>query len=77
MTTAKDVLAQAYEREVKQRLGDGMRRSYDPMVREPLPSDWLKLIDHLEARRRVTTPSGVLERLCSDLAFASSSPTRF
>ena len=66
---AQQILAQAYERELRreteQRLGDGMRRSYDPMVREPLPSDWLKLIDDLEARRSsgATTAAGVLERL--------------
>ena len=41
---AKDVLAQLYEREqVRQRIGDGLRRSYDSTVCEPLPTDWLRL----------------------------------
>jgi hypothetical protein len=63
--SAQKILAQAYEREIRQRLGDGLRRSYDTTVREPLPSDWLQLIDDLEARRGspATTSSGVLERL--------------
>ena len=63
--TAQKILAQAYEREIRQRIGDGLRRSYDSTVREPLPSDWLKLIDDLDATRSspATTPSGVLERL--------------
>jgi hypothetical protein len=68
--SARKILAQAYEREVRQRLGDGMRRSYDPMVHEPLPSDWLKLIDDLGSRRSsgATTAAGVLERLWQRLS---------
>ena len=48
--SARTILAQAYEREMKQRIGDGLRRTYEPTVRAPLPSDWLKLIDSLRAR---------------------------
>ena len=48
--SARKILAQAYEREVRQRIGDGLRRTYDPMTREPLPSDWLKVIDRLRKR---------------------------
>ena len=62
---AQTILAQAYEREIRQRLGGRLRGTFDSTVHEPLPSDWLKLIDDLEARRSTcaTTPSGVLERL--------------
>ncbi len=45
--SAQKILAQAYERELKQGIGDGLRRTYDSTVREPLPSDWLKLLDNL------------------------------
>jgi hypothetical protein len=48
--SARSILAQAYEREMKQRIGDGLRRTYDSTVREPLPRDWLKLIDSLRKR---------------------------
>ncbi len=51
--SAQQILARAYEREqreIKRRLGDGLRRSYDSTVREPLPSDWLKLLDSLRKR---------------------------
>ena len=54
--SARKILAQAYEREVSQReretrrLGDDLRRTYEPTVRAPLPSDWLKLIDSLRER---------------------------
>jgi urease accessory protein UreF len=51
--SAQQTLARAYEREqreIKRRLGDGLRRTYDPTVREPLPSDWLKLLDSLRKR---------------------------
>ena len=33
------------ERQIRQRFGDGLRRTYEPTVRAPLPSDWLKLLD--------------------------------
>jgi hypothetical protein len=54
--SAQKILAQAYEREIReqerlrQRLGDGLRRTYEPTVRAPLPSDWLKLLDDLRKR---------------------------
>ncbi len=48
--SAQKILAQAYERELKQRIGDGLRRTYASAVREPLPSDWLKLLDKLRNR---------------------------
>ena len=49
--SARKILAQAYEREMKQRIGDGLRKeTYDSTLRAPLPSDWLKLIDSLRAR---------------------------
>ena len=48
--SARKILAQAYEREMRQQIGDGLRRSYDSTVREPLPSDWLKLLDNLRKR---------------------------
>ncbi len=68
---AQTILAQAYGREIRRQIGDGLRQTYDPMACEPLPSDWLKLIDNLEARR--SSPkiqrSGVLERLCQQLRF--------
>ena len=46
-------------------LGEGLRRTYEPLVREPLPSDFLKLIDDLEARRSLSAegPHGIWERL--------------
>ena len=57
--SARKILAQAYEREVRQqeretrqRLGDGLRRAYQPILRAPLPSDWLKLLDSLRKRLR-------------------------
>ena len=57
--SARKILAQAYERELRererdlrQRLGDGLRRTYEPKVRAPLPSDWLKLLDSLRKRLR-------------------------
>ena len=52
--SAREILAHAYEREMKQRqrerLGDNLRRTYEPTVRAPLPSDWLKLIDSWRKR---------------------------
>jgi hypothetical protein len=68
---AKDVLAQAYEREVRREIGEGLRRTDKTLEREPLPSDWLKLIDDLEASRScpAITPSIVLERLWQRLRF--------
>ena len=37
--------------EMKQRIGDGLcKETYDSTLREPLPSDWLKLIDNLRKR---------------------------
>ena len=56
--SAREILSQAYEREVRQReretrqLGDDLRRTYEPTVRAPLPSDWLKLLDSLRKRLR-------------------------
>ena len=46
-------------------LGEGLRRTYEPLIREPLPSDFLKLIDDLEARRSLSAegPHGLWERL--------------
>jgi hypothetical protein len=68
---AQTILAQAYEREIRQRLGDGLRRTHDATVCEPVQSDWLKLIDDLEARRTwpANTPSRVWERLSQRLRF--------
>ncbi len=66
---AQQIFAQAYAREIRRekqrRIGDGLRRSYDSTVCEPFPSDWLQLLDDLEASRSsgATTPSGLLERL--------------
>ena len=67
--SARTILAQAYEREMRQRLGDGLRRTHDSSVCEPLPSDWLKLIDDFDAGRSSppTAPSSVLERLSQRL----------
>jgi hypothetical protein len=49
--SARKILAQAYEREMKQRIGDDLRKeTYDSTLRAPLPSDWLKLIDSLRER---------------------------
>ena len=48
--SARTILAQAYEREMKQRIGDGLRRTYEPTVREPLLSDWFKLIASVRKR---------------------------
>jgi hypothetical protein len=49
--SAQKILAQAYERELKQRIGDGLRRTYDSTLRERLPSDWLKLLDKIKTAR--------------------------
>jgi hypothetical protein len=35
---------------MKQRIGKGLRQTYDSTVHEPLPSDWLKLLDSLRKR---------------------------
>ena len=35
---------------MRQRIGDGLRETYDSTVREPLPDDWLKLLDSLRKR---------------------------
>jgi len=35
---------------IRRKLGDGLRKTYDPTVREPLPSDWLKFISNRAAR---------------------------
>ena len=55
--SARRILAQAYEREVReqerqirQRFGDALRRTYEPTVRAPLPSDWLRLLESLRKR---------------------------
>ena len=51
--SAQQILAQSYERErreTERRIGDGLRRNYEPTMRAPLPSDWLKLIDSLRER---------------------------
>ena len=57
--SARKILAQAYEREVReqerqhrQRFGERLRRTYEPTVGAPLPSDWLKLLDSLRKRRK-------------------------
>ncbi len=47
---ARTILAQASERELRQQIGKGLQRTYDSTVREPLPSDWLKLLDSLRKR---------------------------
>jgi hypothetical protein len=56
--SAQQILAQAYEREIRdrereinQRLGDGLR-TYEPTVRQPVPSDWGQLIDSWRKRLR-------------------------
>ena len=52
--SAQQTLARSYEREIKQetkrRIGDCLRRTYEPTVCAPLPSDWLKLLDSLRKR---------------------------
>ena len=51
--SAQQILAQSYERERREtdrRIGDDLRQTYEPTVRAPLPSDWLKLIDSLRQR---------------------------
>ena len=39
------------EHAIRRKLREGLRRTYDSTVSEPLPSDWLKVIDKLEAGR--------------------------
>ena len=53
--SARTILAQAYEREMRQRIGDGLRKTYDATLHDPLPDDWLKLLKvlrkHLDLRK--------------------------
>ena len=53
------------EQAIRRKLAEGLRKTYDPTVREPLPSDWLKLIDDLELSRPLSaeSPDRVWERL--------------
>ena len=39
------------EQAIRRKLGEGLRGTYGSTLSEPLPSDWLKLIDNLEAGR--------------------------
>jgi Anti-sigma factor NepR len=51
------------EEAIRRKLAEGLRKTYEPLVREPLPSDFLKLIDKLErAAPRVGTPGGLPRR---------------
>jgi len=52
------------EEAIRRKLGEGLRRTYEPLVREPLPSDFLKLIDDLESSRplSVGTPGRLPRR---------------
>jgi len=70
---ANKMLAQAYRHELgsldglgdalRDGLREGLRRSYDPTFREPLPRDWLQLIDDLEAKLSAPTTRSFSERL--------------
>ena len=50
---------------VQCQLGEGLQPTYEPMVPEPLPSDLLRIIDGLEARRPLSPEAahGLWERL--------------
>jgi hypothetical protein len=54
--SARTILAQAYERELKQRLRDGLRRDYHRTVQAPLSSECAKLVDSLRQRLRCLIP---------------------
>ena len=57
--------ARQAEQAIRLQLGEGLRRTYEPFVREPLPSEFLRLLDDLDARRALSAegPHGLLERL--------------
>ncbi len=56
-----NLLGGPYKREIRRQIGDVLRNSYDPVVRQPLPSEWLKLLDALNESRPSPTPETTLD----------------